>query len=175
MSISFIWHPRIWNRPICWATMAKQKSYSALFGRWQKMCPYLLACPCLIPRAQKKWFRIYFPFHWFCLHQWRGAAVLDHQKKGPAEIIRVEKDYFGNRPNSAVFPIKLNNLHISVLKYWKLFLWCSVSGSFMSPHKKALAIKPCFSWKRLNLCEIKSGKVPAVQTTTRYPSHTMDC
>ena len=48
ISISFIWHPRVWNMPTGWVTMAQGKSWPHV-GRGKKWVirPYPLACPCL--------------------------------------------------------------------------------------------------------------------------------
>ena len=46
ISISFIWHPRVWNMPTGWVTMAQGKSWPHV-GRGKKWVirPYPLACP----------------------------------------------------------------------------------------------------------------------------------
>ena len=46
ISISFIWHPGVWNMPTGWVTMAQGKSWPHV-GRGRKWVirPYPLACP----------------------------------------------------------------------------------------------------------------------------------
>ena len=53
ISISFIWHPGVWNMPTGWVTMAQGKSWPHV-GRGKKWVirPYPLACPWIILAAQ---------------------------------------------------------------------------------------------------------------------------
>ena len=44
--ISFIWHPRVWNMPTGWVTMAQGKSWPHVgIGKKWVIRPYHLACP----------------------------------------------------------------------------------------------------------------------------------
>ena len=61
ISISFIWHPRVWNMPTGWVTMAQGKSWPHV-GRGKKWVirPYPLACPCYITQKSRGYKNLVF-------------------------------------------------------------------------------------------------------------------